>query len=777
MPFIYEDYAFGDVLIEFVDEENFSVDAKGLAAELSAILNEEGRAALANARGGSDFLTKDALEAAGFSFVFDLQRLQIEMVRLNPQYRELQFLGGDQLGRLSSQIDIEPPAKFSTYLNLTTNFDYLTEGNIQNYDVFFDGAARWGDIVFEYEGGATSQFSDNYRLVRRSARLVYDQPDKMRRFTAGDLTTNTITVLRNAQIGGFAVEKSSQLFGVLNTVSRLDGQVLFLDNRSTVDVLVDGNLLSSTQLDAGPFDISTLPIQQGSNNIQLRIRDSFGREEFVDYNFFFQQLPIAPGQEEYSLAVGFLAEDIGFEPIYGSDVGASGFYRRALSTDLLLGGALQASQDTQVLGLSMIGVPQVVPGVFDIEAAVSNSDVGSGFAARGSYSLTFGEILSSTRVSLNFDFETAEYRTIDNLIEGSFDLFNVGGSVSRSFGPDLNATAGLTYISGGGRDEPNFSFFADLNYRLNDRLRITAGGEFGRTLINDTGFGVRVGISYAFGGRTRANADYRSQIDSFRANISRGSNNRVGSFGYDVSYSRFGENNQGAAQVDYVSNRFEVRGDVQTVGDSFSGLLDQQRYRLQVGTSLAYAKGAFGIGRPVSNSFIVAKPADELGERSIITGRDLSEGRYYARSGTFGAAVQGDISPFTTQSVQFDSADPDTPFDVGDGITEITPPYKSGYRLDVGNTYSISFIGTLADPSGPVSLATGRVVSNDGDEDFAELPFFTNAKGRFGLYGLAPGRSYLIDLNDDERSFVIEIEPDSELVVRASTLTIPSADK
>ncbi|WP_457818989.1 hypothetical protein, partial [Staphylococcus aureus] len=59
--------------------------------------------------------------------------------------------------------------------------------------------------------------------------------------------------------------------------------------------------------------------------------------------------------------------------------------------------------------------------------------------------------------------------------------------------------------------------------------------------------------------------------------------------------------------------------------------------------------------------------------------------------------------------------------------------------LEVGSAYSVSVYGVLEQASGePLALTTGFAApAGDGKE---RVPVFTNAAGKFGAEGLAPGR-------------------------------------
>ena len=71
----------------------------------------------------------------------------------------------------------------------------------------------------------------------------------------------------------------------------------------------------------------------------------------------------------------------------------------------------------------------------------------------------------------------------------------------------------------------------------------------------------------------------------------------------------------------------------------------------------------------------------------------------------------------------------------------------------------------------PADLVSGVITSGD-DEGFEPEPFFTNSAGRFGIIGLAPGRSYTVRLNGSGLSFTVEIPRDNTGLYRMGTIDV-----
>ncbi|NJM36294.1 MAG: hypothetical protein HC850_18155 [Rhodomicrobium sp.] len=108
-------------------------------------------------------------------------------------------------------------------------------------------------------------------------------------------------------------------------------------------------------------------------------------------------------------------------------------------------------------------------------------------------------------------------------------------------------------------------------------------------------------------------------------------------------------------------------------------------------------------------------------------------------------------------------------YDLGDGLFDLMPKYKSGYALKVGSDYTVTAVGTLMDAAGkPLPLLTGTASEAAHPEKTVEL--FTNRSGLFTAQGLSPG-AWTIEVASEPRThFVLEIPAETVGLYRAGTL-------
>jgi len=775
VPMVYSQQALGDVLVEVATSGDVRIETQTFANELEPLLNEVGQEAIATAFEGIDLVTPEDLLALGIVVRFDERRLSLLIDELPADYRPVRRLGRPIMGSGATDIPVIAPADASAYLNVNINQDYNDRTGFDETEVFLSGAARFQDIVLEYDGAFTDQFGEGYQFYRRGVRAVYDQPEKLRRFSAGDLRLATLPVLRTPFIGGVAIEKGRRNFDVFFPAARLGSREIFLDSSSNVEVLINGEVYQNLQLEAGRYDLADLPVQLGNNDIQLVINDSAGRRQFIDYDFFYQPLDLEAGEEEYTLAVGAVAENLTFEPRYSDEWAVVGNYRKAFTRNFIAGGGIQASQDLQVGAVSTSFVPQVIPGGFDFEAAYSTGEAGDGVNLQAGYRFASGNSFTDRQqFSLNLSYESEGYQTLSDIVPLASDILSIGASYSRSLSERTILNAGAIYTEISDRDEVRSTYFVDLNHRYRNNLRLTAGIEYGDSFLDQDDFGVRLGLSYAFSPTRRANADYRSRNETFRATYSQIASDSVGSIGYDLGVTDTRGQRSADASAFYIGNRFDARVIAQTSTGAGSDIFEAQTVRLQAGTSIAWADGAMGIGRPISDSFAVLRPDPAISEMGVVSGRNLSGNEYDARTGALGGAVQGDLISYARQNVEYDVANSEAGIDIGDGVVRVDPPFRSGYAIKVGSAYFTSAAGFLESGGEPVALASG-IVRAIGDEAFEPELFFTNSAGRFAIIGLAPGGQYRVELSDG-RAFTFGVDETDENLVRLGTVEIDAEE-
>lgn len=160
-------------------------------------------------------------------------------------------------------------------------------------------AAGVGDSAWLFDGRA---------LQRLDTRLIFDAPAQRRRVIAGDTVTLTQGFTTPARFGGVQYSSDFALDPDLDPLSvpSINGQAAL---PSTLDLYENGVRLASRQVGAGPFQISNLPIVNGTGQLQVVVRDAVGRITTITAPFYRSVQLLKPQLYDYSVEAGWLRQD------------------------------------------------------------------------------------------------------------------------------------------------------------------------------------------------------------------------------------------------------------------------------------------------------------------------------------------------------------------------------------------------------------------------------------------------------------------------------------
>jgi outer membrane usher protein len=148
---------------------------------------------------------------------------------------------------------------------------------------------------------------------------------------------------------------------------------------SSVDVFVNNQLATSSQVPAGPFVIDRLPTVSGTGDVNVVVRDALGREQVISQTFYTSTSLLAQGLSQYSVDVGSVRNNYALaSDDYGTTL-AEGTYRRGVTDYFTLEAHAEYQADyAHAAGLSAaFGIGKV--GVLNLIAANGGDSGGSGW--------------------------------------------------------------------------------------------------------------------------------------------------------------------------------------------------------------------------------------------------------------------------------------------------------------------------------------------------------------------------------------------------------------
>src|SRR3546814_16802980 len=104
-------------------------------------------------------------------------------------------------------------------------------------------------------------------------------------------------------LAGLSVQRSYGLLQPYQSVRPTGRQSFFLRRPSTVEVMVNGQLMRRVRLDPGPYDLSYYPTGYCANDVRLKTVDDTGTAETLSFKLFLTQNQFEAARRRFSLCV------------------------------------------------------------------------------------------------------------------------------------------------------------------------------------------------------------------------------------------------------------------------------------------------------------------------------------------------------------------------------------------------------------------------------------------------------------------------------------------
>ena len=202
-------------------------------------------------------------------------------------------------------------------------------------------------------------------LVRLDTTYTRDLPDKLETLNVGDAISDPGSWGNAVRFAGVRWSRNFGLRPDLLTTPLLStGGTATVP--STVDVFVNNQLVSSSQLPAGPFVIDRLPTVSGTGDVSVVVRDALGREQVVSQRFYSSVNLLARDLSQYSVNLGSVRNDYALaSDHYGSMLGEAS-YRRGITDNFTveghgeyLAGNAHAAGLNAAFGIGHVGILNV----------------------------------------------------------------------------------------------------------------------------------------------------------------------------------------------------------------------------------------------------------------------------------------------------------------------------------------------------------------------------------------------------------------------------------
>ncbi|RZJ01354.1 MAG: hypothetical protein EON90_03490 [Brevundimonas sp.] len=774
-PLQFNQRILGELPVLLTRDDQLIIESAGFRQLIDPLLTPEAQAELRVALELLESFSPEQIHEIGIRLEYDPAQLAVMVLRVDPSKRSVQ----NMFQSSQREEPALPPDEITAYLNTSMALSKRSDSDdVTAPSVFLNGAIRFGSVVFEADVQGQEDFNTGrYRGERQYARLVYDQPEQFRRFTMGDLDLETRGRQGFVQLGGVGIQRQRRRFDSFRNNVLSGNRQLLLQENATVRVLRNGVFQREFVLDAGQYDISSLPLETGSNDIQLEIVGESGQLDTVSYSAYLDAIDLEPGDYEYAGYFGLVSDNRFGSPVYDDgDLAFSGYWRKAFLSAPAIGVGVQASESVQTIS----GQTQYIlnnGARIRLDGAGSNADFGTGYAFAIGYEYFVDRGVQADSWTVVADFTSEDFATLGNDDGTNPTSWIFSGTYGRRLSERWSASLVGSYrMSRNPVLGDSFSVNAVSNYRISQQWSAQAGIEYvdlGRPGgSRSDGVGLNFTLVWQPSYDRRVEGRYNSARNSGSVRYRKMTENRAGAYGYSLATTYDDGAGSASGQLDYIGNRFNASMSYGTFGNDFSSIGDRQITTLRMGSSIAAAGKHWGVGRNIYDSFAVVYPHESL-PSPVIVGDNLEGGAYVARSGLLGGAVANNLISYVNQAVRYDAVNAPPGYDTGAGVTRVFPSYRSGYAIEVGRADYVSAVGRLVDRNRqPVPLLSGRVLSKD-DPNAKPALFFTNTGGRFAVQNLTPGRTYIVELPSEGLKFEISVPADSDGLLDLQQVTLP----
>jgi|CXWL01.1.fsa_nt_gi outer membrane usher protein len=573
-------------------------------------------------------------------------------------------------------------------------------------DVAFVGTSGLATLV----GNALISSSRRNGVIRGESFFRIEDPEHVRTYTLGDVTSGAVNFTRSVRLGGVQVQSNFQerpdLFrGPLPQFAASAALP------SALDLFVDGLKVYSGKVPQGPFLVNSLPAING-NELKIVTTDATGRQTEVTTQLFNAPDLLRKGLVEYSLEAGAPRIDQGLRSFgYINKLFASGTLRYGVSNRMTLEGHAEAGDGLYNSGLGVVRDFGLF-GALNGGAAFSRFRGRNGVHVEGVYRLDFPRFTAFASATRNYGeyFDLGDVSSIAQRARRSPGIAaalrgqqrsaeRVGVTLRPSFDP---VSINLAYS----RIRVEDSRFRTANIAVTRRIsrNISFRGDAAYDLEKRGDFALRLGLDFRFGrfGQAFAGGDYRNGRVGYTASLTEFNAGRQNAVGYSLLQRGEDGNTFRSASLNYRLPQAFVSGSINQAGNDVRGSFNIQG-------SVVAAGGSVFLANRIGDGFAIVRNA---GAGTGI----LQNGRRIAKANGSGGAFLPALQPFNENRVGIDPASLAPGFEPAGGAEfRVVPARHNGAIIDFGVRKVFAAIVVLTGRDGKV-LPPGTQVLREGQE-------------------------------------------------------------
>jgi outer membrane usher protein len=631
----------------------------------------------------------------------------------------------------------------SAFLNYALTASGGTHRSSSGLGLAGEMGVRLGDYLFLSDAGTVSTTTGK-KFVRLISSVTRDDRENLRRIVIGDLLTPTRDFSSALNIGGLGISKAYGIdpYFVRFPTQTLSGNVAL---PSDMEVYLDGQRIRTEKLRPGEFELRDILGYGGAQDIQIVLRDAFGRVQQLSYSLYFTDQPLQQGLHEYSYNFGAIRRQYGIESNRYGPAAFSMFHRFGLNNAMTVGWRAEVTRHlantgptaTLVLGAfgvlnlgvarSAIAGRQGTAAILSYSFQSKNWNVGMFLRRDGRNYASLGDppVMTNRKLegSVSASYRLPKYGTL-SLSHAA--LFTRSGEAAARATPELPFNRFLL----DDRRITTASYTAPLG---STRLNLTASLSHVRSGTGPSRNEAYLGLSILLDRDHSATMSLRRDQQSHSESVRFSRNQPVGEgLGYTVSVDRFNAeapSTQFRSEVQYNAPAAVLRGDV---GHFLEQGQRGEEYRASLAGGVVFVGGHVAISRPVTQSYAIVKVGDVPGVGIMVDDQPV------ATTNSKGLAVIPTLSAYYENSVSVSPTSLPMEYAMPAAVRRISPLLRSGAFIDFGVTKTQAFSGKLISRSGQPKAVEFQELQLSVDGQVRKLP--TGRGGEFYVENLTPGK-------------------------------------
>jgi outer membrane usher protein len=693
--------------------------------------------------GGERYISLRSMDGVEHEFYEETLTLMIDAPPSLLPKREYSLRHGRRHGVLY-------PRNTSVFLNYGLSYTGGDEYDTEEKSLTNEFGARKGNALFLTDT-IYREDDEGSSFIRLMTSITLDRRKDLRRAVLGDFLTPANGLAGNTNMGGVSFSKTFKMdpYFIESPTLSMKG---YASSPSTVEVFKNGISVYRDRIPPGEFEFIDIFPQNGTNEVDIIITDSLGKEwKLSEYGYFSSDI-LRKGLHEYSYSLGRQREGYGTEvDRYGDEI-IHAWHRYGLNNRFTLGYMAGYRPGRANLGPSATFILKDA-GVVDLLALGSRNteydENGLAGALKYSYYASRARFWASARsYSRWFTAYNRDVPTEVKALAGAgfgFSPFRVGSL-------NLSYVVTKMYV---GHDSKTAS--ASFSRSIMKRARVFV--RVSNTESEESETSIYAGMTYTFGGGVDLQASHEDGAGYTRDLLKVEKELPDGEgLGYRLAYEQ--EERDTGASTRAVSPLLRYNGRYGTYGALYSSSrYDDGRtveeYSLSASGSIAYVGGEVGMTRTINDSFALVKVEGLEGAPVNVNNREIG------KTGKRGSLFVPKVSSYMDNAIEIDNRGIPIDYSIEEFQQFVSPPLRSGSVVAFMPHRFQGFTGVLLvrteEAVEPLQFLEITMVSGERKVDM-----IIGTGGEFYFENAEPG-SYELEIVYEGRRYSLSLEvPESD---------------